>query len=386
LLERAMVGGATAGEREAAARALAPFPPADYKLRYAEWGVFLADGHGGVALTRAQLDEVPPFVRRIGNPIKELESRAYTPVQTGGNFKPVIHLTASVPIAVDLEAYVRWGRPWVAHPAFDDLVMLPAEQVEEEEEQEAGGTPTPQRPNLAALDPKGWAALADLGEGYPWISPAHRAYPWGAGSTVDATASVGVRWQSLIVSPTRLPWMSPAVVGADVRFAWWERLRAVPCSWVASRGESERFLYYDGPTTFRLGRRPAAMPADDGLLPPGEDRRDRKSMYVRVTADDVLGQWLDENQSEVDPDRLMSLGAYQNAAYQFKHEVMKRGLTEAEAAAMTACWEPAFFKTRGRRRLVFLTEQDYAEMCPARVWPRPTETARVGVLWTELGS
>jgi hypothetical protein len=80
----------------------------------------------------------------------------------------------------------------------------------------------------------------------------------------------------------------------------------------------------------------------------------------------------------------MSLGTDFGASFQFKRELIKYGLTDAEAAAMTSCWEPAFFKTRGRRCLVFLTEFDYAEMCPARVWPRPTETARVGVLWTEF--
>ena len=34
----------------------------------------------------------------------------------------------------------------------------------------------------------------------------------------------------------------------DPRFAWWNRLRKVNSSWLSNRGESERFLYYDGPT------------------------------------------------------------------------------------------------------------------------------------------
>jgi hypothetical protein len=42
--------------------------------------------------------------------------------------------------------------------------------------------------------------------------------------------------------------MRPAAVPADPKFAWWTRLRDVESSWVSSRGESDRFLYYDGPT------------------------------------------------------------------------------------------------------------------------------------------
>ena len=42
--------------------------------------------------------------------------------------------------------------------------------------------------------------------------------------------------------------MTPPMVPPDPQFGWWSRLRDVPCSWVANRGEAERFLYYDGPT------------------------------------------------------------------------------------------------------------------------------------------
>ena len=62
---------------------------------------------------------------------------------------------------------------------------------------------------------------------------------------------MGLRWQSLIVSPQQLDWMRPPDVPAGSRYEWWQSLRTVPSSWVASQGEAERFLYYDGPSYAR---------------------------------------------------------------------------------------------------------------------------------------
>jgi hypothetical protein len=45
--------------------------------------------------------------------------------------------------------------------------------------------------------------------------------------------------------------MTPLEVPTDDRFGWWRLLRDVPSSWVVSQGETERFLYYDGPTLAR---------------------------------------------------------------------------------------------------------------------------------------
>src|SRR5437868_2146843 len=70
-------------------------------------------------------------------------------------------------------------------------------------------------------------------------------------SSANVVSAVGSRWQSLIVTPSKLAWMQPPAVPTDNKYAWWNRLRQVPGSWVSSRGESERFLYYDGPTRAR---------------------------------------------------------------------------------------------------------------------------------------
>ena len=57
--------------------------------------------------------------------------------------------------------------------------------------------------------------------------------------------------------------MKPAEVGGDAKFDWWRRLRAVECSWVNNGDESERFLYYDGPTMLRC---PVGFGWEDGRV------------------------------------------------------------------------------------------------------------------------
>ena len=93
-------------------------------------------------------------------------------------------------------------------------------------------------PLLKTLDPKSARPADGLREGYPWLAPHHRRH--GArsgvmGSGLNQITALGVRWQSLIVSPHRLDWMRPPVVGTDPRFQWWARLRKVPASWISSR-------------------------------------------------------------------------------------------------------------------------------------------------------
>jgi hypothetical protein len=252
---------------------------------------------------------------------------------------------------------------------------------------------------LASLDPKDLPTVAPLREGYPWLATPHRPYDWGVGppSPID---SVGVRWQSVIVSPTRLPWMDVAPVGPDERFAWWQRLREVECSWLANRGESERFLYYDGPSVDRV---PVSVVlegetliwsqawsqkfADPAELPGAAlaTRTRRSALYVEVTGQGAAGLWLDVG------DRMQSgvrdLSAWRRAPVgerDFEAELMRRGLTASEASGMSACWAKPFFHTPGRRFLFFMSEEEYRQICRVRVTPAPTESARLGVVWTEF--
>jgi hypothetical protein len=59
-----------------------------------------------------------------------------------------------------------------------------------------------------------------------------------------------LRWQSIIVTPQKAGWMPIQKIADEESHGWWKRCRDVPCSWISSRGEAERFLFYDGPTRF----------------------------------------------------------------------------------------------------------------------------------------
>jgi hypothetical protein len=63
---------------------------------------------------------------------------------------------------------------------------------------------------------------------------------------------------------------------------------------------------------------------------------------------------------------------------------MKAGLTKEEATGLIASWRKQFFESPGRRLLTILNREDYDEICPLRIRPLPTETARVGIVLTEL--
>src|SRR5207253_8381742 len=108
-LEQVMLHGATVEERTAAARALVAWPPDDYSLRVAEWGVWI-DNDSGPLIVAKVLEENPPFVHQVGNARKSVAvNREYSWSYTVT--KPVVHLTADRPLAVDLEVVLEEGRP-----------------------------------------------------------------------------------------------------------------------------------------------------------------------------------------------------------------------------------------------------------------------------------
>ena len=178
-LERMMIDGATSEEREAAARTLVAWPPEGLQFRVAEWGVWVGR-NGHLALAQSIVDEIPPFVHQTGNPLSEFDSYfRYPSVVT----KPIVHLTANLPLAADVEVHIRDGRPWFAYPRPDDFGIG----------NEAGKVQTvdvgPRSPWIAK-------PLSDCREGYPWLSPHHRVYS-SRGTTMGGPAMIynlGVRW------------------------------------------------------------------------------------------------------------------------------------------------------------------------------------------------
>ena len=436
-----MTEGASLEEREAAARALVAWPPAKYRLRIAEWGVWLADGgdEGTLRLVRAFQDEIPPFVHRTGNPLAELERRVI-PITV--IFKPVVHVTASETMAVDVQVQIRKGRPWYAYPKPDDfnLTVGTGRAYRAGDAGGAFGSDGPQgglfaKRNDATLlppDPPDRRRIEDLREGYPWLTPAHRSYGPGAGGSVEESneiTAVGLRWQSLVVSPKRLDWMTPPVVPDDAAFRWWSALRDVPCGWVSSRGETERFLYYDGPTRAltpvrvvlaRDGLRVDVRGFPDHWPPRGiatgpfrdvseadtwYDYREtdwfdgtsqsvpvrdyllRHGMLVTVDGGEVTARAF----SVPDRDATLPLGkgdlllGRDAVERKFGELLLARGLNGPEADGMIASWRAQFFQTQGTRFLLLMSPADYDALCPIQASPPPTELFRVGIVLTEFG-
>ncbi len=401
-LERMMTAGETASEREAAGRALLSWPPEQYRLRYAEWGVFMADAIGNLSVVRAQLDEVPPFVHRVGDPARELESRIT--LDTTPVWKPVIHLTTDRPMVVDLEVCLRDGWPWVVYPRVDDLAMIPRPNARRPQVGARWAPSTaPAFPEYQMFDPPEMASLGDLREGYPWLATKHRAYPWKnwnppstqASTTMHAVGGVGVRWQSLIVNPQKLDWMKPPQVQTDPRFSWWTRLREVDCSWVSSRGESERFLYYDGPTSRKAavnvilnGTRVEITPRDAfpyQVSHPGAWDSHRPGLFIEVVGKMVKTLPAENLHWPTALETATAIAKSADDAEAACREILlRRGLNQSEAAGLLDCWRHAFFETPGRRFLTFMSDLDYDDACPMHMRPLPTQRVRVGIIWTEF--
>lgn len=409
-LEKMMLGGAAPEEREAAARALVDWPPDRYRLRVAEWGVWINnDGH--MALAQSLLDEIPPFVHRTGNPVSSFGSYFLYPSMVT---KPIVHLTSDVPLAVDVEAQISEGRPWFGYPLPDDFA-IGGENVPYRGIGGAGGFSVPGTSTSQPADDfmaPAIPSLPDCREGYPWLVPHHRVRQ-SEGTTFGGPAliaNLGLRWQSAILCPDRLSWMVTPAVPPDPRFAWWTRLRDVPSDWVTNRGETERFLYYDGPTRAAVplavnlegaGRLRFAMPKPPhfgyGASPRSEPQFQplsvsdpaglptHEGLYVDVHSGHVHAQWMEIPSDgtillTLDP----ALTGEAAVSARFRGMLLRYGLTGPEADGLIAAWAPQFFRAEGRRFVLRMSPAEYARQCPMQVRPTPTEVVRLGLVLTEF--
>jgi hypothetical protein len=414
ILERMMIDGATTEEREAAARTLVAWPPDGLQFRLAEWGVWISH-NGHMVLPQSIIDEIPPFVHQTGNPLSEFDSYfRYPSVVT----KPIVHLTANTALAADVEVHIREGRPWFAYPRPDDFGVGNESGKTEDSSlplRQSGlshwGTTSPPSPadefDNAALKP-----LPDCREGYPWLSPHHRVYSSSgtAGGGLPIIYNLGLRWQSLIISPTLPAWMVPPALPADPKFQWWAALRDVPSCWVSNRGETERFLYYDGPTRAPVpvavelrdanrrlhfiaakksentpDREEAPKPHFQPLnQQPRKDLPEHEGLYMEVRAGVLRGQHVAIKTDA--PVRLEpNLPLRGDAVIQrLRQMLLDYGLTALEAEGLIRAWTPQFFRTEGRRFALRMSPQDYDEQCPMQVRPRPTAVVRLGLVLTEF--
>jgi hypothetical protein len=384
-LSALMLSGSTLEEREAAARAMLGQTPANYTLRYAEWGVWLATDNDPYLHMADIAAEIPPFVHRTGNSIASLRDHVFEkPIIIN---KPVIHLRASQPMVVDLETQIRLGRPWFAYPRPDDFSAGVESRVVGFGDSGIDLMQRPMEKQMATLDKSDLAALPDAREGYPWLHPAHRQRDTPGGNAynmINVINALGVRWQSVIVSPQKLSWMQPAIVPSDPKFKWWTRLRDVDCSWVSSRGESERFLYYDGPTAAQticevyidpqkqLRFSPnAAMPLDGILI----QVKDKEATATTLKISPSFLRWdFEKLKSNLKPD----------ARRQLAEMLLEKGLKSTEAEGLLDCWAPQFFTTPGMRFIVVFGTAEYDKVCPMELRPAAKDRVRVGLQLKEF--
>jgi hypothetical protein len=397
-----LIGGATTLEREAAARAVLGWQK-NYKLRVAEWGVWI-NVHGELKFLQSIIEEIPPFVHRTGDALATLNDRiAYTNMFVT---KPILHLTTDQLMVVDLQVLITRGRPWFAYPEPDDFTLS---VVAIRGRFDARAEPEP--PAMQRFDSHAIAPLDSPREGYPWLDPRHRLLTPNGWSLGVEPIAVGLRWQSVIVSPDRLAWMTPPVVPDDAKFAWWNRLREVPCAWVSNRGESERFLYYDGPTTASapvaarlegsilsvatsfsgpVYRQPAPGTATAQSFEPSphttHDMQKHLGMFIRVDATTRLASGcIVEKEGDLDLSKQPML--HGDAVIQRFHTLLtEAGLTDAEAAGLVDSWRPQFFQSPGSRFIHLMSPMDYDLLCPIRIDPPPTELIRVGLVLSEFGA
>ena len=272
----------TQPERDSAARAIGGVGPSDYQLRLAEWGVWI-NSKGSMELSKRIIEEIPEFVHRSTTERRVLESfRVNVPIT-----KPIIHFTANTPLALKLEVGLQMGQPYFFYPrpdkstvdsfgspplAFEKYEIEPNVDLPFRRELRWGGFGQPEHFVTPEVE-------------FSWLFFPHKPYPLlGSKDTRDfyikghakdrkkhadpkkyyqaplvrsplfetrhngGYATCSLNYDGLIVTPNKPDWAKIPEVKDDQRFKWWETLRDVPCSWVTSNGETERFLYYDGPS------------------------------------------------------------------------------------------------------------------------------------------
>jgi hypothetical protein len=183
-------------------------------------------------------------------------------------------------------------------------------------------------------------------------------------------------------------------VPAEAKYQWWPRLRSVPASFVSNRGETERFLYYDGSTKLqvplvvqRVGPIVRFNLNKAGAGDVYADERAWRGMLVSVQngrpAADMLSLFAPEQPwNATIPSHFKHHDA--EVRRQFRQLLTDQGLSEHESQALIDCWDDRFFKTDGLRYLMILNKGIYHAFLPLRIRPQPQDLVRVGVVLTEL--
>lgn len=390
-LRKIMLEGRIHEVREAAARAIVVMPPTDYQLRYAEWGVWLSSD-GELTIPQSIVDELPGFVHRTQNPIAELTKRVQRVMLID---KPVIHLTADKPMSVDIEATIRSGQPWFGFPRPNDFYVMAGGTFQDKGLTDADFQKAMTLANKNTVKKPKERVLSKRRTGYPWLDPPQRRFGSFSGQmgSKNNVLGIGLVWESVIVSPKFLAWMKPPNVSGK-RHQWWSVLREVESSWISANGESDRFLYYDGPTVL-----PSPSRVEIGVnelkvdFPRQKYRRTEgfsesiHCLFITTSqAGKLKGQKIviEKTAESIRAPITLELDGEQVESALLNLVQINGGLTSTEANGLIAAWRKQFLETPGERLLVRLNKNHYDYACPLKIRPIPTECARVGLVLHEL--
>jgi len=164
---------------------------------------------------------------------------------------------------------------------------------------------------------------------------------------------------------------------------FWNDLRQVPASlFTNNRGETERFIFYDGltdlrtPFTFYGAGQHATVAA-------------RRGRHAEAGVTDVIyavhaGRYrrveLAADATSPTPVASGSERPLSTLEGELRSQLTARGLTATEAQSLLATWHHDLVEAPGDRRIYFIDRADYDHMLPLTISPRPRQLVRVGLV------
>lgn len=390
-------------EREAAARMMVKFPPDNYQLRVAEWGVWINDD-GKYQLVETVLDEIPRFVHRTQNRLDDLKDRINSVMIVT---KPIIHVTVDRPMSLDIRVSISQGQPWFAFPKPNDFWI--SISGDPGKEMDFRNREIERLLKLANSD-ESPIEFADASVSYPWlVQPLETFGSFSGGMGQKNVAfGIGLIWQNVIALPKKPSWMKLEEI-AETKFEWWQRLREVESSWVSSRGDSERYLYYDGPTNYpckysaKIEREYVSVAVEKDFQNfEMQNSVKSKGLYVSVDENGVLAGHLFSIDSGPGKIPEVKNPGSDDAVFRTQFSIdgslsgdevkeafrslieSEDGLNKTEADGMIDVWDAEFFRRPGKRVLFLMDRPEYDRICPISVRPAPSELRRVGIVLANL--
>lgn len=198
----------------------------------------------------------------------------------------------------------------------------------------------------------------------------------------DLTDVAAMEWSGRLSAE---PKHSPAPPPAG---HWWSRVRQVPGLYFNDDAASERFLFYEA-TARRWPTVTAELTGETMTL---LNSHNQNSGPVVVIVNDGQDRWAARAASvpangEV---RLMRSelsnddGAASKLLAMCRAQWVTFGMTEDEAAAIVATWEPDLLNSVGVLVISRMPRDVYDKMFPLTISPQPAQTVRVGMVFDAL--